>query len=226
VPVGEKLLWKDYDFFLNIGGIANISHRNGESFTAFDVCPANRVLNLLANLSNKPFDENGDIAASGTIDAGLLEALNNLDYYSLPYPKSLANEFGTDVVLPLIKSYNLTTEDALRTYTEHIAEQVKNAAALIAQNKTGIETNTSVRKMLVTGGGALNSFLVSSLQQVLSPLNIEIEVPSTGVVQYKEAIVMALLGILRWREENTALSSVTGAKRNSIGGAVWMGQEA
>jgi anhydro-N-acetylmuramic acid kinase len=226
VPMGEKLLWKDYDYFLNIGGIANISHRHGDSFTAFDVCPANRVLNMLANLVNKPFDENGDMSASGTIDADLLDTLNNLRYCALPYPKSLANEFGTDVIYPLIKSHNLSVEDALRTYTEHIAEQVKNAVAVIAQNKPTAETGIPAKKMLVTGGGAFNNFLVNSLKQSLFALNIEVDIPSVEVVQYKEAIVMALLGILRWREENTVLSSVTGAKRNSIGGAVWMGQEA
>lgn len=218
VPVGEKLLWAGYDYFLNIGGIANITTRNGNAFTAFDVCPANRMLNMLALLKGKPYDQNGALAAAGLVHEDLLTALNGLAYYALPKPKALANEFGTDVVYPLIQLFYLSAEDALRTYVEHIAQQV----ALATSNG---EVTTG-KKMLVTGGGAFNSFLLERLTAHLSPLGIEVVVPEAEAVQYKEAIIMALLGVLRWREENTVLNSVTGATRSSIGGAVWMGQEA
>jgi anhydro-N-acetylmuramic acid kinase len=218
--VGEKLLWNGTNCFLNIGGIANISIREGDNFIAFDVCPANRVLNLLAGLAGKLYDEDGDLAKNGTVNTGLLEALNGLDYYTLPYPKALANEFGTGKVFPLIRSFNLSVEDALRTYVEHIALQVSGAFL------HGGKTSTGSKQLLVTGGGALNVFLTGRLKEVLKPLDIEVVIPETNIVQYKEALIMALLGVLRWREENTVLSSVTGAVRNSIGGAVWIGQEA
>ncbi|WP_153797491.1 anhydro-N-acetylmuramic acid kinase [Foetidibacter luteolus] len=219
VPIGEKLLFEGYDFFLNIGGIANLSYHNKDAVTAFDVCPANRILNTLAQKEGKAYDEDGKIAASGKIYTPLLTMLNRQDYYSKPYPKSLANEFGTQTILPLVESFDLPTADALRTYTEHIAQQV--AYAVNAVKKAGTEA-----KLLVTGGGAFNSFLVKRLQENLQSCNTLATVADESTVKYKEALVMALYGILRWREENTVLSSVTGAMRNSIGGAVWIGQEA
>ncbi|MBK5273016.1 MAG: anhydro-N-acetylmuramic acid kinase, partial [Bacteroidia bacterium] len=107
VPIGEQLLWNDYDFFLNIGGIANISFNgntaSGSGYIAFDVCPANKVLNMLAKETGKDFDDEGTIAATGTINTDLLEKLNALDYYQRSYPKSLGNEFGTETVYPMIR---------------------------------------------------------------------------------------------------------------------------
>ncbi len=219
VPIGEKLLFAGYDYFLNIGGIANISVKKEAGTVAFDVCAANRVLNILAANEGKEFDENGAMAAAGAIHTPLLTALNGQGYYKKAYPKSLANSFGTDVIYPLIASYNLSTADALRTYTEHIAQQV-------AYSLNGLHQPSSEKQLLITGGGAFNTFLVNRLSAVLSPLNIKTVVPDELTIQYKEALIMALLGILRWREENTVLSSVTGASRDSIGGAVWIGQEA
>ena len=243
VPIGEQLLLPGYDLFLNVGGIANVSRHNaagnfvgaasprsssfvpfaalgnggGGDFLAFDVCPANRVLNTLAELERKPYDEDGAMAASGKVDHPLLQQLNALPYYNMPYPKSLANEFGTEVVYPLIRQVmaerNLSTADALRTYTEHIALQVARAVE-------GLGGGT---KMLATGGGAHNTFLVDRLR---TRLGLEVVVPDKNLVDYKEALIMALIGVLRWREENTVLASVTGASRDSIGGAVWIGQDA
>ena len=280
VPVGERLLLKDYTYFLNLGGIANVSAYGA----AFDVCPANRVLNELAALAGKEhdeaeglvgktFDEGGRMAARGQVNDELLQRLNKLPYYDKPYPKSLANEFGTETVLPVVKeairgragsdagvgkgiSVGISIYDALRTYVEHIAVQVQRAVeGLRAEGVPGGGTerspdgggeNSSVggtgqsgklsddktgqtadgEKMLVTGGGAHNIFLVSRLQKLLAPLGVEVVVPEAQLVDYKEALVMALIGVLRWREENNVFASVTGASRDSIGGAVWIGQEA
>ncbi len=230
VPLGEKLLFGDYDYFLNIGGIANISINSKQGnnqdsdlgiteIIAFDICAANRVLNMLAAEKNKPYDEDGKMAASGKINEALLEELNALDYYKLDYPKSLANSFGTDTIYPLIKNFNLSTEDSLCTYTEHIAIQVKNS--LESQF-----SKTNIQKLMITGGGAFNKFLIDRISNHLQEINFEIYVPEDDVVIYKEALIMALLGVLRWREQYTVLSSVTGALRNSIGGALWLGTEA
>ncbi len=222
VPIGELLLLSGYDLYLNIGGIANISARKNNTLTdiiAFDVCAANRVLNMLAEEKGLPFDDEGRLSASGNVNDQLLQKLNDLDYYRQPYPKSLANNFGTHIVYPILKSYSISVEDSLRTYAEHIIIQVKNAII-------NCRLQPAHLKLLVTGGGAFNSFLISKLKEELATLNITVTVPDADIINYKEAVIMALMGTLRWREEYNVLSSVTGAKQNSIGGALWLGTEA
>ena len=219
VPIGEKLLLGNYDYYLNLGGIANISV-NTEKYIAFDICAANRVLNMLANQAGKEFDEDGKMAASGNNNSIVLEKLNKLDYYKLPFPKSLANDFGTDTVFPILQQSGLSVPDALRTYTEHIVVQIKNSLLQFKKNKTGNQ------KMLVTGGGALNTFLIERMKKELLAMDIEVVVPEKKLVNYKEAMIMAFIGILRWRQEYNVISSVTGAVRDSINGALWTGQEA
>jgi anhydro-N-acetylmuramic acid kinase len=217
VPIGEKLLFSGFDYFLNIGGIANISI-NRDPYTAYDICAANRVLNMLANELGKEFDESGSIAATGSLDTELFEALNQLEYYAAPAPKSLSNDFGTHTVYSLIKKAECNTPDALRTYTEHIALQVCNALRNVS---SGRDT-----KLMVTGGGAFNDFLIKRISEGIADQRIELVVPEVNLVNYKEALIMAFIGVLRWRQENNVLSSVTGATRDSIGGALWTGQEA
>lgn len=218
VPVGERLLLNEYDYFLNLGGIANISF-NRDRYIAFDVCPANRVLNMLAMEKGKEYDDKGQMASTGLVNEGLLKMLNDLDYYHLPFPKSLANDFGTDIIYPLIKHQVITGEDALRTYIEHIVVQIRNTLKGIDQSSRG-------KKMLVTGGGAFNDFLVKELQSSLDSLDIEVVIPEERLVSYKEAMIMGLIGVLRWRQEYNVFSSVTGSTRDSIGGALWTGEEA
>ncbi|MEO6454064.1 MAG: anhydro-N-acetylmuramic acid kinase [Ginsengibacter sp.] len=224
VPIGDLLLFSEVDYFLNIGGIANIAARinkepNDDTMIAFDVCAANRILNMLANEKHLSFDEDGKIAASGNVHLQLLEELNNLSYYNKPWPKSLANNFGTDIVYPLIMSFAISVEDALCTYVEHIAFQIKNAIIKCQLPLAGC-------KLLITGGGALNKFLIGKIRESLITTGITITVPEDDVVNFKEALIMALIGTLRWREEYNILKSVTGACRNSIGGALWLGNEA
>jgi anhydro-N-acetylmuramic acid kinase len=221
VPIGERLLLKEYDLFLNLGGIANVSMNTSEGYIAFDVCPANRVLNMIAALAGKAYDAGGQLAASGAVHAGLLMRLNELHYYKLPHPKSLANSFGTDEVFPIVNSAGLSIEDAARTYTEHIVLQIKSSI-----EGAGGSKNTIPKKMLVTGGGALNTFMVQRLSVELTQAGIEVVVPNERIINFKEALCMALIAALRWRQEYNVLSSVTGAERDSIGGALWIGQEA
>ena len=174
---------------------------------------------MLAAEKNKDYDEDGKMASSGKINVELLDKLNALEYYSQPHPKSLSNSFGIDIIYPLIKSFNLNTEDSLCTYVEHIVIQIK----ISLQSQF---SNTEVQKLMITGGGAFNKFLVNQISKHLQEINFEIYIPGDDVIIYKEALIMALLGILRWREQYTVLSSVTGASRNSIGGALWLGTEA
>jgi anhydro-N-acetylmuramic acid kinase len=231
VPIGEKLVFNNFNFFLNIGGIANISFRHEENFIAFDVCPANSILNMLANKAGKEFDEEGQIAASGNISKELLGKLNNLDYYGNAYPKSLANSFGSDTVYPLMQKAGCRIEDAMATYVEHISQQIKNAIEKVLEKnypfaEKSHKPQTTNYKLLSTGGGTFNKFLIERIKNHLQELKVEVILPDENLIKYKEALIMALIGVLRWREENNVLSSVTGASRNSIGGAVWIGQKA
>jgi anhydro-N-acetylmuramic acid kinase len=220
VPMGEKILFPGVSYFLNIGGIANISYHDQIIHDAFDVCPANRVLNLLSAQVGQTYDNNGKLAASGNVNDELLRELNSLHYYREVYPKSLANDFGTEIVFPLILSYGLSTEDALATYVEHIATQVADAVRMICFERT---LRLSGDNMVISGGGALNEYLVQKIAAHLTPFSINVSIPDESTIHFKEAIIMALLGVLRWREEDTVMASVTGASRDSIGGALWMG---
>lgn len=219
VPIGEKLLLNEYTCFLNLGGIANISCNTKNGYVAFDVCSANRILNMLAQTTGKEYDEDGLIASRGSVNETLLNELNQLDYYKRFYPKSLDNSFGLQKVYPIIQSFNLSVEDAMCTYAAHIVEQITKGFNSIL--------DTSVpNKLLVTGGGAFNKVVTNLLQDRLSNIGVDVVIPTPDLINYKEALIMALIGILRWREEYNVLSSVTGARRDSINGAVWIGQEA
>jgi len=215
VPIGDKLLFGDYDYLLNLGGIANLTVKSADHTVAFDVCPANQVLNALAQRAGKDFDEYGNLAASGSLLMDVLGDVNDQAYYKQTGPKSLSNEMAMELVFPSLMESGHSTEDMLYTMVQHIADQV---AAAVAQNPV----NTLPAKMLVTGGGAFNPFLVHKIQEALGA-NVNVIVPDETVIEFKEAVVMALIGALRWREENNVYSSVTGALRDSIGGALWMG---
>lgn len=215
VPVADALLFNQYDYLLNIGGIANITvWQNGQP-TAFDICPANQVLNELAARAGKKMDEGGAIAASGNTLLAVLDELDSKAYYHMPPPKSLSNEAACDLMFPSLLESDHSLPDRLHTATVHIARQIAKA---VAQFPTGKEQ----ARLLVTGGGAFNTFLVERIKHALAPA-VEVVVPDAETVMYKEAIAMALIGTLRWREEANVYSSVTGAIRDSIGGALWMG---
>ena len=157
VPIGDQLLFNAYPYCLNIGGIANISFQNGGNCISFDICPANRVLNLLAGRVGKAFDEGGQIALSGNVNKKLLTLLNSFPFYNESYPKSLSNTFGNDLVYPLVLREESVLEDALCTYTEHIAFQV-NAAIGQIREKTG-GAGGPAKKLLSRGGGGYKHFL-------------------------------------------------------------------
>ena len=216
IPIGEKLLFTGYDYYLNIGGIANVSMHHGKKIIAFDVCPANRVLNMLAALAGKKFDKDGTMASEGIVNKALLTKLNALGYYRKAYPKSLANDFGTDTIYPLIINKEKNVRDALATCVEHIAKQVTAAIEMYREKTTG--------KLMVTGGGALNQFLVARLKYHLMQMGIEVAVPEKSIIEFKEALVMALIAVLRLRNEPNVLATVTGAARDSCNGALWSGK--
>lgn len=211
VPIGDELLFGQYDACLNLGGIANISYRFDDVRVAYDICPCNMALNRLAAMLGHPYDKGGANARSGDVHTCLLHELDALEYYTLPGPKSLGKEWFVGEFWPLVKAFlgvvpsHPQVRDALATVTSHIAMQI--ARVVEAQ---GIKT------LLVTGGGAWNSYLVDLVGEYCP--EVRITVPDALIVNYKEAIVFAFLGYLRMGGKVNTLASVTGAKCDSVGG--------
>ncbi len=206
VPIGDELLFANYDFCLNLGGIANISYNDEGKRIAFDICPVNMAINYLANKVGKEFDKDGFIAQKGKINNVLLKSLNSLNFYSLPTPKSLGREWFELEFLPLINNDFLSIEDVIRTVYEHISIQIGK-----------VLPGDKQRSILTTGGGALNKFLVQILEQ--NSIH-QFVVPIREVIEFKEAIIFAFLGVLRSRNEINILASATGAKVDSVGGVI------
>lgn len=221
VPIGEKFLFSQYRLLLNLGGIANMTDQKYQ--IAFDICPANRVLNkLVGEYLQKEYDENGQYAAKGTINEDLLERLNQLDYYEKIYPKSLSNTFGLEIVYPLLTSSQLDIHDLLRTYVEHIVQQICRSIQMIIDQNNQDPSDYQGCQMLITGGGAHNQYLFQCLQNRLrEQFGIEVEYPEKNLVDFKEALIMAWIGLLRVENKPNVLASVTGAQIDSIGGAFW-----
>lgn len=216
VPIGDRLLFGDYDYQLNIGGIANITVPHNGDIMAFDVCPANQVLNALAQREGQDYDRDGAMAAAGGLLPSVLDELSLEPYYRRKAPKSLSNEAARNMIFPKLLESDHAGYDLLHTATIHIARQIAEAVTDFPHGK-------GQGRLLATGGGAFNKFLIAQLEKELKPYKVMVEVPEPNVVKFKEALVMALIGTLRWREEVNVLSSVTGASKDSIGGAVWLG---
>lgn len=206
VPVGDQLLFQEYESCLNIGGFANISFTKDNERIAFDICPANFALNLISRRLGREYDKNGELAEKGNINENLLEELNNLSFYSKAYPKSLGREWFENTFPGIIKRHYCNDNDYLRTITEHIAIQISD-----------IINRENLSNVLVTGGGAFNKFLVSLLKSRCRPF---LCLPSKEIIIYKEAIVFAFLGTLRWKNEINCLASVTGAAQNNSSGLI------
>lgn len=212
VPIGDQLLFGDYRFMLNVGGISNITvQRPGERSIAFDICSANQVLNYYAQQLGHEYDANGSLAAGGQLDRDLFDLLNALDYYKQPYPKSLDNGYSRQIVIPLMEAHHASAADKLHTFCEHIAYQ-------IAQHIIPFDAR-SEDKLLATGGGACNGYLVERIKHHVSA---HIVAADDKIIHYKEALVFAFLGLLRWRGEINVLASVTGAQQDSCGGAIYL----
>jgi anhydro-N-acetylmuramic acid kinase len=176
---------------------------------AYDICAVNTVLNFYANQLGQEYDDRGAIARSGSVHVPLLTELNDLEYYNLPYPKSLGFEFVKTVILPMIESYDIRVQDKLATFTGHVAVQLAGAINKEGKNKS----------VLITGGGAYNDYLIELLMLKLKDNTIII--PDDKTVQYKEALIFGLLGVLRYRGEINVLSDVTGAPHDHCAGYIY-----
>lgn len=208
VPIGDRMLFKEYEACLNLGGFANVSYEAvlGNRI-AFDLVAVNTVLNRLVAPLGLEYDAEGKLAAGGQVIVPLLDALNALPFYGEKPPKSLGLEYVNQVIWPIIERFEAPVEDVLHTYVKHIAQQI------VAGIPSGIQ------RVLVTGGGAFNSFLMDCLRQCAT--TVTFEVPTAELVNFKEALIFGFLGVLRLEETPNVLASVTGAKRDHCAGLVY-----
>jgi len=212
VPIGDQLLFGSYDYCLNLGGFANISFQNKKIREAFDICPVNIVMNHYCRKMGFEYDDKGKFAATGNIQQELLTELNRLPFYLDYKPKSLGYEFIVTTILPMIDAYSLPEKDILRTFVEHIAFQI---AAVILRNTLESGKNGT---LFITGGGAFNSFLIQRLSALTS---CEVIVPDKDIINFKEAIIFAFLGVLKDQNEVNCLKSVTGARKDHSSGVIF-----
>lgn len=213
VPIGDHLLFGSYDFCLNLGGIANVSFEKNNERIAYDIGLANMPLNYLTQKNGMAYDKGGAIARKGKINIELLNALNNLSFYKQNYPKSTGYEWFKEDVLPIIEKYADSLENQLHTILVHICQQISiQVKAHASSPKTTV---------FVTGGGAFNDFMMEVLQKELGD-SIELKIPSQQLIAYKEALVFALMGVLRHEQEINVLKSVTGAQQNTSSGVVYL----
>ncbi|MEE9364934.1 MAG: anhydro-N-acetylmuramic acid kinase [Cellulophaga sp.] len=215
VPIGDLLFFHSYNFCLNLGGISNISFQFKNKRVAYDIGLANMVLNHITQKIDLAYDKGGALASSGSINPKMLRELNALPYYKLPFPKSIGYEWFVKEVVPIVDRTEDSIENLLHTAIHHICEQV----AVQVKHFASSNENT----ILVTGGGALNNFITKTLQSKLNGI-AKIIVPSNLLIEFKEALVFALMGVLRAEEETNCLCSVTGAKRDSSGGVLFLPQ--
>lgn len=206
VPIGDELLFSKYDYCLNLGGFSNISFKKNNERIAFDICPVNIVLNHYANKIGLEYDASGKVASRGKINELLLRQLNSLDFYKTAPPKSLGLEWVQKEIFPLIDAMEECVPSILRTFVAHVAIQISKI----------IKDSEAV---LITGGGVFNSFLI---QEIESQSNIKIAQISDAVINYKEALIFAFLGMLKTDNQVNCLKSVTGACKNHSSGVVFL----
>lgn len=204
VPIGDEKLFSQYDACLNLGGFSNISLKKNNLRIAFDICPVNVVLNHCAEKLNQPFDKEGQWARKGVIDLGLLKVLNALPYYQKSFPKSLGIEMVHQEIFPCLAENK--PENILATYTEHIAQQIAK-----------ISDEYSLENILISGGGALNTYLVEKIKEKTTA---QIVIPEEKIIHFKEALIFAFMGILRIRNEVNVLCSATGSSQDHSSGII------
>lgn len=211
-PIGDHYLFPAYDFCLNLGGISNISMLHNGQRIAFDISPFNLLLNPLAQRKGLAYDDGGKLASKGQVISTLLTALNEQPFYSQRGAKSLGRENIEQDFLPLLQSQKASVEDLLRTLVEHYAVQIADVVLAYGTAEKG--------KLLVTGGGAYHAFFIQTLQDKLGD-KVTVIVPPSDLVEFKEALIFAFLGVLRWRGEPNSMASVTGASCDSCGGVLF-----
>jgi len=208
VPVGDELLFSEYDYCLNLGGIANISFKEKGKRISYDLAMANIVNNYICRLEGIEYDDKGKLGASGNFHQNLYTDLNAIAFFSKAHPKSLGKENFINNFKPILDKYDISNADKLNTFGKHLAHQICK-----------ILSSNSDKKALITGGGAFNTFWISEIKQTT---NTQIIIPDDKTIEYKEAIIFGFLGVLRKKQLVNCLASVTGAKEDSIGGTIYL----
>lgn len=206
VPIGDELLFGEFDACLNLGGFSNISFNRNQKRIAFDICPVNVVLNRLSEKLGKSFDRDGEIARSGTVDPELSDKLDRLEFYQNQPPKSLGVEWCNSQIWPILNDSDLETEDLISTFSHHISKQISN-----------VLNHYQIKNVLITGGGAFNSYLIES---VGSKTKTELILPDNEIIEYKESLIFGWLGLLRIKNRINILKSVTGASADHSSGLI------
>lgn len=209
-PTAEHWLFPESKLFLNLGGIGNISFHNGDKIQAFDLGIANQLLNSLANEAQLEYDNEGQLASRGTILPALFSRAKLNIFYKKPFPKSLSNQWCRDEVLPLFKTSD-KLEDRLATAVALINWQIELAVG---------QLHIHNQKLVITGGGAMNNFLIGELEKLLTSFSIQVEIPSVSIISYKEAALMALMAFLNIRGMNNCLAAATGSRLNHCSGVL------
>lgn len=212
VGIGDQLLFNDYDYCINLGGFANISGLINQILTAFDIGPCNIPLNRVARDLGQSYDNDGLIASKGTINYDLLQALNNIPFFNQKPPKSLNRDWINQDFWPVVRNFNdINPNDKMKTLVDHIAFQIAQGIHQF-DNQNGLN-----KKVLLSGGSALNPVLVDHIQ---THTEAKIIVPEKQIIEYKESLIFALLGILRVHNMTNILGSATGSNINAVGGAL------
>ncbi len=215
VPVGDALLFSDYAACLNLGGFSNVSAEIDGERKAFDIGPCNIPLNELAGLLRMPYDPEGQEASKGTLIPELYKQLNAMAWYQQPPPKSLGREWYEQSFRPILSPSiedKVCVQDLLCTLNEHMAFQIAEVLKKLLTSKSSC---------LVTGGGAYNNFLMKKIKDHL-PAHVSLFKPAEEVISFKEALIFAFLGLLRWLELPNTLATVTGADRDTCSGVLYL----
>jgi anhydro-N-acetylmuramic acid kinase len=206
VPIGDELLFSEFDVCVNIGGFANLSYQENNKRLAFDICPANFVLNHYANFLGKDFDDKGQIAKSGKASNELIEKLNKLNYYHQQPPKTLGREWLEKNFFGITENYSDNIPDLLSGLTEHIAIQISKS---FSQNS---------EKILLSGGGVYNDFLIERIR--FHAKSKKIIIPDDKIIDFKEALIFAFMGLLRFQNKINIYKSYSGAIENHSAGLI------
>ena len=206
VPIGDLALFSEYDVLVNLGGIANLTIKNGVEIKAFDIAPCNQVLNKIANLVGLTYDHDGALALSGSMLNSWYEALSAIPYFKLKGPKSMSNEWVAEEIIA--KLPNFAPKDMAYTFCQFVGGQLSQQLA-----------DSQYEKILITGGGAYNKGLVKAIEDSLGR---NVIIPSPNIIDFKEAIIFGFMAILKQRNETNVLKIVTGASRDTSAGILYL----
>ena len=215
-PIVEQYLYPGYDYYFNLGGIANVSYHKDQIISSIDSCPCNQVLNHVMAELGKAYDDKGKLARSGVVSMTLLEEWKRLDYFAQPFPKSMDNSWVQEIFIPIMVHHGLSHADRLATMVEFAALQLASDCEALSGS------TEDPCKGLITGGGGFNDYLVERMQAHVSAYGLELDLPDDKTINFKEAILIALMDHLRINEQASTIPTVTGAQKETIGGAIYL----